>query len=199
MLGLAASHLTFTSDLNLASDALSHRVIAMRGLNDALSKPPKTSTDADAMLAACYALAFQSSYMGESVSEFLTMLRGCALIIAQNWSKKLGSVFKDVDMEGQTRVILSRLDNLPAIDSKLVSVAKASLEQLRPLCQNKAEEVALQSLLNAVYSLDLSARDGGFPASLLAISFHSISADFVQPSLLQVHRIVPLARSHVTR
>jgi hypothetical protein len=37
-----------------------------------MSTPPKTSAESDAILAACYVLAMQSSYIGESIEESLT-------------------------------------------------------------------------------------------------------------------------------
>ena len=73
--------------------SLAHRVQAVRGLNGAFSAAPRRREDGDALLATCYALSMQALYIGESVSEFLVMLRGCHVLMAQRWAERLGTVF----------------------------------------------------------------------------------------------------------
>src|SRR5277367_1696803 len=81
ILGLGASHLTRVeagSDYN--TQAIIHRGRAIEGLNRALANPNRSVRESDVMLAACYALTFQASYMGDGLIDFITMVRGCALV-----------------------------------------------------------------------------------------------------------------------
>lgn len=112
------------------------------------------------MLAACYALAMQSSYMGNSVVEFFTMLRGCSLVMAQRWPEKFGTAFQSLGLDCQLEVASTRMGCLPTIESRLVNPARASLEQLKPLCENAAERKVLQHLLSVIYALEVSSREG---------------------------------------
>lgn len=80
ILALAASHLDAVSNANVAEEALSHRILAVKALNDALSVPPKTRNESDARMAAALALSFQSSHLQDGLLDFLTMVRGCNLI-----------------------------------------------------------------------------------------------------------------------
>jgi hypothetical protein len=104
-----------TSTSNLYSEAFSHRVQAVGGLK-ALSNPPKTAADGDAILDTCYAPALQASFIGESVEKFLTMMHGCQLVMAQGWTRKLGTVFKSLSHECQLEVASARLNKLPVVD-----------------------------------------------------------------------------------
>ncbi|KAL5472688.1 hypothetical protein PMIN07_000526 [Paraphaeosphaeria minitans] len=73
ILALAASHLDAVSSANVAEEAISHRILAVKALNEALSVPPKTRNERDARMAAALALAFQSSHLQDGLLEFLTM------------------------------------------------------------------------------------------------------------------------------
>lgn len=82
ILALSASHLDAVSSASVAEEAISHRILAVKSLNEALSVPPKTRSECDARMAAALALAFQSSHLEDGLFEFLTMVRGCNLIAA---------------------------------------------------------------------------------------------------------------------
>jgi hypothetical protein len=85
-----------------AEKAIHHRTHALAGLHGALQAPTSplnasgdnesttddrigtwTKTYIDAMLACAYALTFQATYMAHGLEEFVTMVRGCALITRQ--------------------------------------------------------------------------------------------------------------------
>lgn len=80
ILALAASHLDAVSNASVTKEAISHRILAVQALNEALSVPPRNSCERDARMAAALALAFQSSHLQDGLLEFLTMVRGCNLI-----------------------------------------------------------------------------------------------------------------------
>jgi hypothetical protein len=149
-----------TSTSNLGEVALSHRVLAIKGLNEALSKPPKTRSDADALLSSCYALSMQSSFLGKSVEDFLVMFRGCRLIIEQQWRRNLGSAFHDLDIDRQVEIASSKFGPLPKIDESSVEAAKNSFERLRPLCEKGVEKKVLGHLEAVVNALEDSSIEG---------------------------------------
>lgn len=93
ILALAASHLDAVTHSGVAEQAIQHRILAMKSLNEALSVPPKTSCERDARMAAALALAFQSSHLQDGMAEFLTMVRGCNLIGGDETSLRDDSIF----------------------------------------------------------------------------------------------------------
>jgi hypothetical protein len=72
ILALAASHLDATTNSNVAEQAIQHRILAVKSLNEALSVPPKTRCERDARMAAALALAFQSSHLQDGMAECVT-------------------------------------------------------------------------------------------------------------------------------
>ena len=157
---MAASHLAMISSSDLRSQAISHRVLALRGLNTVLSLIPKTSADVDALLAACYALAIQSSHIGDSVEEFLTMFRGCHIVIAHRWPERLGSAFRGLETYYQLHIASSKLADLPVIDQRFIGPARESLEKLSPLCHGMLEKRIVGQLLGVVSALETSSCEG---------------------------------------
>jgi hypothetical protein len=99
------------SNANVAEQAIQHRILAVKSLNEALSEPPKTRCERDARMAAALALAFQSSHLQDGMAEyvifreqlhvrqtnttyrFLTMVRGCNLIAGDVASTPADSAF----------------------------------------------------------------------------------------------------------
>jgi hypothetical protein len=77
MLGLGASHLSLCTNEDYTSQALSHRVQAMKALNAQLSRPNPSTKDGDAAFGAVMSLTFQSSYMADGMLDFISMVRGC--------------------------------------------------------------------------------------------------------------------------
>jgi hypothetical protein len=175
-----------TSTSNFGEEALSHRVLAIKGLNQALSEAPRTSADADALLSSCYALSMQSSFLGKSVEDFLIMFRGCRLIMEQQWVRDLGSVFHDLDLDRQVEIASSKFSPIPIIDENSIEAAKKSFERLRPLCENDVEEKVFRQLLKVVNALEDSSFEG--------ISLPSQSLSSHKPQLTDIGRIFKLFR-----
>ncbi|KAF2004810.1 hypothetical protein P154DRAFT_19288 [Amniculicola lignicola CBS 123094] len=123
ILALAASHLDAVSTANVAEEAISHRIMAMKSLNDALSVPPKTRNERDARMAAALALAFQSSHLQDGLFEFLTMVRGCNLIAGDDGLNTTESAFHAFREDGHLATMRSRLAN-----SQLNSVNRDDLD-----------------------------------------------------------------------
>jgi hypothetical protein len=81
------------SNAGVAEQAIQHRILAVKSLNEALSVPPKTRCERDARMAAALALAFQSSHLQDGMAEFLLMVRGCNLIAGDEISLGEDSAF----------------------------------------------------------------------------------------------------------
>lgn len=77
MLGLGASHLGMLNNQGYMKEALSHRVKAIRSLNEFLNQGSKTPEDTDAAFGAVLSLTFQSAYIPDGLIDFLSMIRGC--------------------------------------------------------------------------------------------------------------------------
>lgn len=137
MLGLSASHLSLVTKESHSASALTHRHTAIKALNTAFSNWPLAPADAHAMLATCYALAFQSSYMEDSLSDHIISMRGCQLLSQIIMTNDLKGPFT-VDLNLHCRTMEPRLQQVPSIDERLIRAAMSSLEQLEPLLQTIA-------------------------------------------------------------
>jgi len=77
MLALGAQHLTTCTDKDYTSQALAHRVQAIKGLNSQLSKANPSMSEGDAAFGAVMSLTFQSSYIPDGMIDYISMIRGC--------------------------------------------------------------------------------------------------------------------------
>lgn len=160
ILGQAASHLTVTTDADYSSLALSHRLLAIKGLNEALSKTPRTGSDGDALLAACYALTFQTANMKDGMSEFLTMIRGCGLVSFQLLCDQVDVSFS-INPNRHLEYMQPRLENLPAIDADLYDGAVPSISAVLPLCRDVQCLLSFHSVLKECFeALGVDSRIG---------------------------------------
>lgn len=148
ILGLAASHLQLTTGADFGSEAMHHRYLAIRGSNEAMSTVNHRNNNGDALLAACYLLAFQSSYMIDGMQEFFQTVRGCSQL-----NTHLIEDLLPLDCEQYFRttktehwgLVRQTLINLPIIDILLIESAQQSLS-------------ALFSILSTPVDLDFYAR-----------------------------------------
>lgn len=140
MLALGASHLSITTDADLNSQALAHRVEAVNLLNKALARPAISKDEADARFAAFMILTFQSSCMADGIFDFLTMLRGC--MFHGKYVRLTKSAFSAFVGESSH---LSKMEErftdaqLETLDTKTLGEAVASLTALLPLCETEVE------------------------------------------------------------
>ncbi|KAI9803879.1 MAG: hypothetical protein M1825_001759 [Sarcosagium campestre] len=153
MLSVAASHLTLFSTSELSEVALTHRGLAIAGLNKAMSRSPECSSDADAMMAACYALSFQSSYTDDGLMDFLIFIRGCSLISFTAFQNPAESVFRDNTTEGHMQIMRPKLRTAPTVDPFLASTASDAVDSIRHLCSHKIEWEFHQLLVDITHSL----------------------------------------------
>jgi hypothetical protein len=99
MLALSSSDLEASSGHpfpKLTQSAMSHRILAIKSLNHALSTGMHSPEDGNAMLATCYILLHQSTLIDEGLPEYLTFVRGCVLASIQIDYKGLKFLFQNL-------------------------------------------------------------------------------------------------------
>jgi hypothetical protein len=244
ILSLGASHLSRLTGTDYRKESLTHRGLAISGLNAALSQPssstacgassatlpdadlnlitnspatvanPHAYGSPDAMLATCYALTFQASYMGGSdgLADFITMVRGCALTTAKIKSDDMPTAF-NLQPNWHFKVMAPRLASLPRVDSSLCEDGIRGLELIlgevllvdrerendgglnrRDIEDWEVAEVEAnfcQSLIEVLEALVVSPQGGylGF-AGLYAVWYVSHLLSF--PSVPFIHHIVAI-------
>lgn len=161
VLGLAASHLELLTGVDYHAAAISHRILAIQGSNEAIKKGLESGTDADALMASCYALTFQSTYMSDGLLDFLQMARACNLLSTQlnneNMPMSFGKAPKD-----HFRHMKKKIEELPLINSVLVLDAELSVTALAPLCNGQAAELLYQMLIDVIHALKVSSIAGNY-------------------------------------
>ncbi|KAL1797495.1 hypothetical protein ACET3X_004101 [Alternaria dauci] len=141
ILGLAASHLDAITHSGVAEQAIQHRILAMKSLNEALSAPPTTSCERDARMAAAIALAFQSSHLQDGMAEFLTMVRGCNLIGGDETLLRHDSIFSAFREDCHLRTMQMRVGTSPltCVNHEDLDMAASSLNLIKALRMSEWE------------------------------------------------------------
>ncbi|KAH9876083.1 hypothetical protein J1614_003962 [Plenodomus biglobosus] len=152
ILALAASHLDAVSNSSVAEQAIQHRIIAVKSLNEALSAPPKTQCERDARMAAALALAFQSSHLQDGMAEFLLMIRGCNIIASDEAWDEQTSAFNPFHEDAhlltlQTPLGPTRLQQIPPAS---LTAATTSLTALHSLPMAPHEQAFHRTLLQTI-------------------------------------------------
>ena len=162
MLGLAASDLTSGSSENpeLRSLAMSHRVTAIKQLNQAFSGGIDSFEQGNAMLATCYALTFQSVYLDGGLADFMTFIRGCVLIAWNMGFKGLKYLFRAFMDDEQLSMMDAHLQGIPGINPALVEDASKSLQAFHSMCERDYEKNFHAILVKTTSAILTSSRDG---------------------------------------
>ena len=159
ILGMAASHLELSTGQNLRDTAIRHRILAIKGSNEAISKTPRKGADGDALLAACYALVFQSTYIPEGLPDFFQMVRGCVILSHQLKSEGIPMAFF-LEEKDHFSFMSGRLSDLPAICSNIVDGAAESLAELPVIFDRPAHVEFYKYLVEVINSLRASSLKG---------------------------------------
>lgn len=160
ILSLGASHLSRLTGSDYRKESLTHRGQAIAGLNHALSMPARHYGESDAMLAACYALTFQASYMGDGLADFITMVRGCALTTAKIKQEDVPTAF-NLQPNWHFKVMAPRLANLPRVNHRLLETGIDALEEVRPFLADEVDVDFHQALIDVLDAL-LESPQGGY-------------------------------------
>ena len=159
ILSLGASHLSRLTGMDYRRESLVHRGHAIGGLNHALSQISRAYGESDAMLASCYALTFQASYMGDGLADFITMVRGCALTTEKIQQDNSPTAF-NLQPNWHYKFMEPKLDNLPSVDPILLEEGYSSLERIREYVSSDMEIDFHAVLIEVVASLQLSSASG---------------------------------------
>ncbi|KAL7952057.1 hypothetical protein V8C42DRAFT_306032 [Trichoderma barbatum] len=155
VLGLGASHLSQHGNVDYTSQALQHRVTAMKLVNEQLDHPPTRPADQDALFAAVICLVTQSSLMPDSMVDYITTTRGGNLVastIITDYEKSIFKYFTPLEHDKSLeRLICEQPRNFEAIEG-----FQASALRLRPLCQRLTEVAYCESMLKAINNLRTS-------------------------------------------
>lgn len=159
ILSLGASHLSRLTGIDYRKESLTHRGQAIAGLNKALSQKAQHYGESDAMLAACYALTFQASYMGDGLEDFITMVRGCALTTEKIRREDVPTAF-NLQPDWHFKVMAPRLASLPPVNHTLLEEGIAALEDIQPYLENDVDSDFHGALTDVISSLLASPQSG---------------------------------------
>lgn len=196
LLALGASHLTrISSQDDYNTTAIVHRGQAIKGLNQALAKGTRGYGESDALLAACYALTFQAFYMGDGMVDFITLVRGCALITEQINKDQSQTAF-NLEKDNHFRLMAPRLDFLPTLDPTLITPAILSVEALRPLLRTLMDHHFHSALLSVLFALQESSKSGYMNFTRVYATFFDMSHDQVNGFTNMENIPSPLLMAH---
>ncbi|KAH7122374.1 hypothetical protein B0J11DRAFT_436617 [Dendryphion nanum] len=147
ILALSGSHMALFIDDESLNIALTHRQHAIQGLHEAFDRWPPTAEEAHVMLACCYLLAFQSSYLPDAFQDHIINLRGCSFLAQMILDTGLKGMFS-VEPNMKTSSLMTSLNNFPFLDQGLAKTALCSLATISPLVkEGSAIEKALYAQL----------------------------------------------------
>ncbi|KAF3800548.1 hypothetical protein GCG54_00003446 [Colletotrichum gloeosporioides] len=117
ILGMAACDL-MAQDPSLLAFAMAHRIKAIKAIKKSLAELPTKGTNAEhanALVATCFALTFQSTSFEDGMGEFMTFIRGILIIGAQMMCKGIKPVFVNMLDQDSRAVLEPKMVNLPLI------------------------------------------------------------------------------------
>jgi hypothetical protein len=183
LLGLSASHLhRVDPKASYHETAVSHRGHAIVGLNHAIANLTSSTPahETDAMLAAVYSLCFQASYMEDGLVDFMTMVRGCALITEQIRSSGATTSFWLKD-DAYLAQLEPGVSNLPPIDRDILNTGLQSLTRVSQILSSRTDMAFFMALKRTLTACLTSTRDGFVEfVTIYAVWFKETSAGFAE-------------------
>ncbi|PFH62055.1 hypothetical protein XA68_15263 [Ophiocordyceps unilateralis] len=153
VLGFAASELSHTEESSdLLTAAMNHRVKAIRAIKKRLTEGSgvdMTYEEANALVATCFALTFQSVSLDDGLPEYMTFIRGILIIGMQMMLKGITPLFDSLFEDRQDELMAAPILGFPLIPSGWADAAAVAISALRPLCVD-AVEVAYHRQLTAI-------------------------------------------------
>ncbi|KAF5026085.1 hypothetical protein F66182_1807 [Fusarium sp. NRRL 66182] len=161
ILGFSASELMRT-DASVVTSAMNHRIKAIRAIKKRLSETARTSIgyeEANAMVATCFALTFQSVSLNDGLAEYLTFIRGIMVVGMQMLFRGIKPLFENM-MEQESDAMLEPLmQGLPLIQKGFSDSAIEAVTNLKPLCIEPVELEYHQHLVNMIEKLYINSWD----------------------------------------
>ncbi|KJZ75056.1 hypothetical protein HIM_05542 [Hirsutella minnesotensis 3608] len=164
ILGFAASELSRTEgDRSLVTAAMAHRVKAIKAIKKRLaeaSKADMTHEEANALVATCFALTFQSISLDDGLAEYMTFIRGILIVGIQMMCRGIAPVFSSIFEDRQMELVAPLMRDLPLIQRAWVEAAVEGIAKLRPLCVDAIEVEYQEQLIGIAQRLLTNSFDG---------------------------------------
>lgn len=164
ILGFAASELIST-DPSLISAAMGHRIKAVKAIKKRLSEAAKMNTsyeEANALVATCFALTFQSVSLDDGLAEYMTFIRGIVIVAMQMMFRNIRPMFENLMGPDQNELLAPVMEGLPLIQRGWADMAAEAVNGLRPLCMDPVENEYLDKLVTIVDKLYVNSFDGKY-------------------------------------
>lgn len=174
ILGFAASELIST-DSSLVTAAMNHRVKAIKAIKKRLAEAARSSTsheEANALVATCYALTFQSVSLDDGIAEYMTFIRGIVIVGMQMMFRGIEPIFATMFEDQQDELLAPHMESLPLIQRGWADSALDAITNLRQLCVEPVEIEYQEKLMDIVQKLYTNSWAGVFSLILL---FHLLS------------------------
>ncbi|KAK1719796.1 C6 zinc finger protein [Colletotrichum lupini] len=159
ILGMAACDL-MNADPSLLAFAMAHRVKAIRAIKKSLAELPKqkgtTPEHANALVATCFALTFQSVTFEDGMTEYMTFIRGILIIGTQMYIKGIKPIFVNLMGQDSSAVLEPKMVDLPLIRTEWADGAVEGVGGLRGLCRDGVEVEYFELLLDMATKLHTS-------------------------------------------
>jgi hypothetical protein len=155
ILGLAASSLELT-DGSLVTAAVAHRVKAIKAIRKRLANTSRASInfeEANALVAACFALAFQSISLEDGLAEYMTFIRGIVVVGMQMAFRGIKPLFTNLFDDERENILEPHMEGLPLIQRDWADAAFESLSGLKLLCVRQVETEYHERLVEIVEKL----------------------------------------------
>ncbi|KAF5551847.1 sterol uptake control 2 [Fusarium mexicanum] len=178
MLALGASHLGLCNGADYNSNAISHRVKAIKSLNSALDNSCRTKEEGDAQYATLMALTWQSSYMPDGMQEFLSMLRGCTIVSKCSVFQFEDSAFRMFSIEEHVQRVndINNGFDIGLSDHEAIDAGVASIKAIAPLSQSMLE-IGLVAALQSIIDMSRTTCVGAFGAICRAYQLFGGASD----------------------
>ncbi|KAF5682492.1 hypothetical protein FCIRC_4926 [Fusarium circinatum] len=177
MLALGASHLGLCNGTDFSSDAISHRIKAIKSLNSALSTPCQTKEEGDARYATLMTLTWQSSYMPDGMQEFLSMLRGCTIVSKCSVFQFEDSAFRMFSIEGHVQRVHDINNGFDiCLDYETIDAGIASIKAVARLSKSTLE-ISLIADLQSILEMSQTTCVGAFGAVCRAYQLFGGASD----------------------
>jgi hypothetical protein len=162
ILGFAATQLALM-DASLVTPAMNHRVKAIKAIKKRLADAPKTTMayeETNAMVAACFALTFQSVGFEDGMPEFMTFIRGIVVVGMQMMFKGIKPLFGNMMGQEQDSILSPVMEGLPLAQRGCVDSAVEGISNLRPICVEPLEMDYQNRLMGIAEKLYINSYDG---------------------------------------
>ncbi|KAF7549452.1 hypothetical protein G7Z17_g6371 [Cylindrodendrum hubeiense] len=161
LLGFSASQL-IASDPSVTMAAMNHRIKAIKAIKKRLAETSNTTIsyeEANAMVATCYALTFQSVSLEDGLAEYMTFIRGIMIVGIQMMFRGIKPIFGNMIEQDQDAILEPYMENLPLIQKTWADTALEAVTNLKALCHEQVEIEYQQALVEIVQNLYVNSWD----------------------------------------